>query len=85
MNSIFSIESIDVLKFSHFAPIDRETPIIEISLGGKILIDFSYRNDDSNQEVEILFHDDFSGCKIKKELLNEIIESGIRKLRMETD
>lgn len=85
MDSIYTIDNFDDLKFSHFAPIVRETPIIEVLFNKKIILDFSFKNDNPNEEIEIFFHDDSSDCTINYDLLIEIIRKGVEKLKAETE
>jgi hypothetical protein len=81
MENIAMIESINMVKFSLFAPIERETPIVEVLFKDKIILDFSFIEDSTNNDVEILFHNDISRCKLKSNLIIEIIEKGIERLK----
>jgi len=73
--------SYDDLRVSLFAPIDRETPIVEVLLDEEPLFDLSYQDDDPGSDVVVLFHDKASGIVLPNSDLSKIIEKGICRLR----
>lgn len=68
------------LRLSMFAPIDRETPIIEVLFEHKVLLDLSYKNDDPSKEIEVLFHDDIAGACFGVSKLIDLVEEGKKRL-----
>lgn len=76
------IAKISKLKFVTFAHIERETPIVEVLYRGKIVFDVSFKNDNASNAIEILFSKDIDGLIFDYEMLNQIIEIAIEKLRI---
>ncbi len=63
-----------------FAPLERETPLVEILYGDKVLADLSFRDDDSTGEVLVLFHDEITGVSMSQTLLEQVLLKGHQRL-----
>ncbi|MCP4170695.1 MAG: hypothetical protein GY758_07990 [Fuerstiella sp.] len=68
------------LRVSLFAPLERETPLVEILYGDKVLADLSFRDDDSTGEVLVLFHDEITGVSMSQTLLEQVLLKGHQRL-----
>lgn len=75
-----SIASMDSLHVSLFAPIDRETPIVEILYNGKVMLDLSYEDDCAGNNVNVLFHNDITEMVIDSDILTKVIAKARARL-----
>ncbi len=79
MSEILHLQE-DDLRISLFAPLERDTPLVEILYGEKILVDLSFRDDESDGDVVVLFHDEIAGVSLSMKLVQEMLMKACQRL-----
>ena len=79
MSEIVKLQEQD-LRVSLFAPLERNTPIVEVLYGDKILLDLSFSDDDPKGDIFILFHVEISGVSLQRDSLQKLLQNGTMRL-----
>jgi hypothetical protein len=76
------IKNIEDLKFSLFAPIDEEYPIVEVLYKNQILLDLSIDTKDTNNppSINVLVHHGSNGILYNFEIFEKILAKAKEKL-----
>jgi hypothetical protein len=65
------------------APIERETPIVEILVGQTVIADLFCRDDDPGRPFVLLFHDAVGGIQIDVTTFMQVVAEAQARLRRE--
>jgi len=80
-----SVRNASSLRIGMCAPIERETPIVEILDGQNVVADLSCMDDDPSKPFVVLFHDAVAGVQISVATFMEALAEANAKLRREVD
>ncbi len=75
--------NISTLRIGMCAPIERETPIVEILNGQTVIADLSCTDDDPGGPFVLLFHEAVGGIQIDVTTFMEAVAEAQAKLRRE--
>lgn len=74
------IRGVEDVRIGGFAPVDYETPFVEVEYKGSIIFDLSFDGDSAGGDILVMFHDDIVAVVVTDRVLGDIINSAKKKL-----